>query len=129
MSISVKNRVDLEKLAGLTCLKKQVEELRLQDKLGKQNFHDDFKNFYELPTDAIEDTSEGITKTMLVISKHINDKLLEQMKDRGTNASYLMSPLSKITNPEHTNQYKLVKDPSSNRFNDLLINKTKPVSL
>ena len=27
-------------------------------------------------------------------------------------------------NPEHTIQYKLVKDPNSNRVNDLLIKKT-----
>ena len=32
-----------------------------------------------------------------------------------------MSPLSKITNPENTSQFKLVKDSSSNRVNDLLI--------
>ena len=32
-----------------------------------------------------------------------------------------MSPLSKITNPENTSQFKLVKDSNSNRVNDLLI--------
>ena len=40
-----------------------------------------------------------------------------------------MSPLSKITNPEHTSQFKLIKDPNSNRVNDLLINKTIPITL
>ena len=33
------------------------------------------------------------------------------MIDRGIKASYLMSPLSKITNPEHTSQFKLMKNP------------------
>ena len=50
------------------------------------------------------------------------------MNDRGILASYLMSPLSKITNRENTSQFKLVKDPSSNRFNDLKIHSI-PITL
>ena len=41
----------------------------------------------------------------------------------------MLSPSSKITNPEHTCQFKLVKDPQSNRVNDLLINNTIPITL
>ena len=51
------------------------------------------------------------------------------MNDRGILATYLMSPLSKITNPENTSQFKLVKDHNSNRVNDLKINKTIPITL
>ena len=51
------------------------------------------------------------------------------MNDRGILASYLMSPLSRITNPENTSQFKLVKDSNSNRLNDLKINKTIPITL
>ena len=40
-----------------------------------------------------------------------------------------MSPLSKITNPENTSQFKLLKDSSSNRVIDLKINKTIPITL
>ena len=40
-----------------------------------------------------------------------------------------MSLLSKITNPENTGRYKLVKDSSSNRVNDMVMHKTKPVTL
>ena len=43
------------------------------------------------------------------------------MNDRDKLAYYLMSPLSKITNPEKTSQFKLVKGSSSNGVNDLLI--------
>ena len=50
------------------------------------------------------------------------------MNDRGKIASYLLSPLSKITNPENCTQFGLVKDPNSNRVNDLLIHNTIPVS-
>ena len=51
------------------------------------------------------------------------------MNDRGILATYLMSPLSKITNPENTSQFKLVKDPSSNRVNDLKIHNSIPITL
>ena len=58
-----------------------------------------------------------------------NNKLLETMNDRAILASYLMSPLSEITNPENTSQFKPVKDPNSNRVIDLLIHNTIPVTL
>ena len=51
------------------------------------------------------------------------------MHDRCILARYFISPLSKITNPEHTSLFKLVKDPDSNRLNEILINKTIPVTL
>ena len=38
------------------------------------------------------------------------------MNDRGILASYLLSPLCKITNSENTTQFKLVKDSNSNRI-------------
>ena len=40
-----------------------------------------------------------------------------------------MAPLSKITNPESSTQYNLVKDSNLNRANDLLIKKTIPINL
>ena len=58
-----------------------------------------------------------------------NDKLFEIMNDRGILASYLMSPLSKITNPKDSTQFKLIKDSTSNRVNDLLIRNTIPITL
>ena len=51
------------------------------------------------------------------------------MNDRGILASYLLTPLSIITNPENKSQYKLVKDPKSNRVSDLLIHNTTPFTL
>ena len=51
------------------------------------------------------------------------------MNDRGVLASYLMSPLSKITNPENSSQFKLEKDHNSNRVNDLLIKNKIPITL
>ena len=51
------------------------------------------------------------------------------MEDGGILSSCLLSPLSKISNLEHTSQFKPLKDPNSVSVNDLLINKTIPVTL
>ena len=40
-----------------------------------------------------------------------------------------MSPLSKITNPEKTSQFKILKDHNSNKVNDLLIHNSIPITL
>ena len=47
------------------------------------------------------------------------------MNDRVILASYLLSPLSKITNLENTTQFELVKYHNSDRVNDSLIKRTK----
>ena len=60
---------------------------------------------------------------------NLNNKLVEIMNDRGILATYLMTPLSKITNPENTSQFKLVKDHNSKRVNDSLIKNTIPITL
>ena len=126
MLYSIKNLEDLEISQELVSLENQVQAVRLQDKLGKQNFHEEMKKVYKPVTKSIKDISENVTKTMMIISKEnnlaieiLNNKLLEIMNDRGIIASYWMSPLSKITNPENTTQFKLVKYASSNRVNDL----------
>ena len=51
------------------------------------------------------------------------------MNDRGILASYLLTPLSKITNPENTTQFKLVKDSTSNRVIDLKMNNSIQITL
>ena len=132
----IKDREDLEKLNKLVSLQDQVKTVRLQDKLGKQNFHEDVKKVFEPVTRSLEKTTQDITKTITESSiknnqaiENLNNKLLEIMNDRGIIASYLMSPLSKITNPENTTQFKLIKDSSSNRVNDLKINNSIPITL
>ena len=136
MLYSIKDREGFQNLNELASLQDQVKTVRLQDKLGKQNFHEDMKKVFEPVTKSLEDTSQDITKTISETSpnnnqaiENLNNKLLEIMNDRGILATYLMSPLSKITNPENTSQFKLVKDHNSNRVNNLKINKTIPITL
>ena len=119
MLFPIKDREDLENLEELVSLENQVKVVKLQDKLGKQNFHEDLKKLFEPVTKSLEKTSQDITKTITESSiknnqaiEDLNNQLLEIMDDRGILASYLKSPLSKITNPENTSQFKLVKDSS-----------------
>ena len=136
MMFVINNREDLDKLEELASLQNQVKVVRLQDKLGNQNVHEDMKKVFEPVTKSLETTSENLTKAKTESSKennlaleNLNNKLLEIMNDRGILATYLMSPLSKITNPENTTQFKLVKDANSNRVNDLNINNSIPITL
>ena len=136
MMFPIKNMEDLKDLNVLESLQNQVQAVRLQDKVGKQNFHEDMKNVFEPVPKTIKDVSEEITKTVTEpyfknnqALENLNNKLLEIMNNRGIIPSYLMSPLSNITNPKNTSQFNLVKDSSSNRLNDLLIHNTKPIIL
>ena len=136
MLYSIKDREDLKNLEELVSLENQVKVVKLQDKLGKQNFHENLKKVFEPVTKSLENTSENLTKAITESSiknnltiENINNNLLEIMNDRGILATYLMSPLSRITNPDNASQFRLVKDSSSNRVNDLKINKTIPITL
>ena len=136
MLYSIKDREDLKNLEELVPLENQVKFVKLQDKLSKQNFHEDMKKVFEPFNRSLENTSEILTKAITESSiknnqaiENLDNKLLEIMNDRGIIASYLLSPLAKITNPENTTQFKIVKDSSSNRVNDLLIHNTKPITL
>ena len=136
MLYSIKDREDLENLEKLVSLENQVRVVKLQDKLGKQNFHENMKIVFEPVTKSLESTSQDITKTITETSiknnqaiENLNNKLLEIKNDRGILASYLMSPLSIITNPENTTHFKLVKDSNSNRVNELKINNSIPITL
>ena len=136
MLYSIKDREDLEKLEDLVSLQNQVKVVKLQDKLGEQNFHEDMKKVFEPVTKSLENTSEKLTNAITDSSiknnqaiENVNNKLLEIMNDRAILATYLMSPLSKITNPENKSQFKLVKDHNSNRVNDLLMKNKIPITL
>ena len=132
----VKNVEDLQKLNELISLKSQVNEVRLQDKLVEQNFHEDKTKVIKPVTKPNKDLSETVTKTKTETSniynkalENINNKLLELMNDRGVIASLLIFFSSKITNPEKHTQFRLVNDSSSSRVNDLSIHNTIPITL
>ena len=136
MLFPIKNREDLEKLKQLATLQNQVKAVKLQDKLEKQNFHENIKKLYEPLTDTIKDVSENITKTLTENSnnnnkaiENLNEKILELMNDSGLIAPYLASSLVNVFKPENKSQFRLKKDLNSTKMNDFLINEGIPVTL
>ena len=54
----------MENLEELVSLEDQVKVVRLQDKLDKQNFHEDMTKVFEPVTKSLENTSQDKTKTI-----------------------------------------------------------------
>ena len=103
MLFSIKNIEDLEKLNDAILLQKQVQEVRLQNKLGEQNYHEDIKKFFKPMTDEMKNTSENLTKAITENSinnikaiSDLNEKILELMNDRGMIAPYLTTSLVEV---------------------------------
>ena len=89
MLYPINNREDLEKLNDLISLKNEVQEVRLQNKLGEQNYHEDTKKLFKPMTDEIKNSSEKTTKTLTENSvnnnkaiENLNEKILELMNDK-----------------------------------------------
>ena len=78
---SIKYREDLENLNELVSLQDQVKTVRLQDKLGKQNFHEDMKKVFEPITKSLENTSQDITKTITETSVK-NNQAIENLDNK-----------------------------------------------
>ena len=136
MIYSIKDRKDLEELNELASLQDQVKVVKLKDKLGKQNFHEDMKKVFEPVTKSIENTSENITKTLTENSinnnkaiENLNEKILELMDNKGLIAPYLSSSLVNLFKPENKSQFRLKNDLNSTKMNDFLTNEGIPVTL
>ena len=84
----IKSIEELENLNELVFIENQVKAIRLQDKLGKQNFYEDMKKVFEPVTKSFKDFSEEVTKTEPETSnknhkalENLNKKLLELLND------------------------------------------------
>ena len=125
MMFSIRNVEDLQNLNEAVLLQNQVKAVRLQDKLGEQNYHEDAKNIFKQKTNAIKDTSDNLAKTITESSninnkaiENLNERNLELMNDKGLTVPYLNSSLANLFRPENTSQFKLKRDPNLIRMND-----------
>ena len=94
MLFSVKHREDSGKINDLVSIQDQVKASRSQEKLGKQNFHEDVQKVLEPVTKTNKHAYRNVTSTMTESSKENNkalsilsDKLSELINDRGILAS------------------------------------------
>ena len=136
MLYPINSREDLQKLNDAVLLQNQVQEVRLQNKLGEQNYHEDIKKFFKPMTDEMKNTSEKLTKTITEHSinknkaiENLNEKILELMNDKGIIAPYLTTFLVEVFKKVNKSQFRLRKDPISTKLNDFLIHGTIPVTL
>ena len=132
MLYPINNREDLQKLNDAVLLQNQVQEVRLQNKLGDQNYHEDIKKFFKPMTDEIKDTSENITKTITESSnnnnkaiENLNEKVLESINDKGL----IDSSLIEVIKSDNKGQFRLTTDPNSTKTNDFLIKEKVPVTI
>ena len=136
MMFAINNREDLDKLNEAVSLQNEVKVVRLQNKLGEQNFHEDMKKVFEPMTDTLKKTSDNIAKTITENSinnnkaiENLNEKILELMNERGLIASYLTTPLVEAFKKDNKSQFRLRKDPNSHKLNDFLIHGNIPVTI
>ena len=136
MLYPINNREDLQKLNDAVLLQNQVQEVRLQNNLGEQNYHEDINKFFKPMTDELKNTSEKITRTLTENSinnnkaiENLKEKILELMNEQGMIASYLVSSLVEVFKKDNKSQFRLRKDPNSFKLNDFLIHGTIPVTI
>ena len=136
MLFPIRNVEDLQNLNEAVSLQNQVKVVRLQDKLGEQNFHDDMTKVFEPLNGTLKETSENITKTITESSINnnkaisgLNEKVLELMYDNGIIAHYLTTSLVEVFKKDNKSQFRLGKDPDSTKINDFSIHGTIPVTI
>ena len=136
MMFPIRKVGDLQNLNEAVSLQNQVKIIRLQDKLGKQNFHENMEEVIEPLTDTLKKTSDNITKTITEIAinnnkaiENLHEKILELLNDKGMIAPYLTTSLVEVFKKETKSQFRLRKDHNSTKMNDFLIHGTIPVTI
>ena len=136
MMFPIRNVEDLQNLNEAVSLQNQVNVVRLQNKLGEQNFHEDMIKVFEPLTDTLKKTSENITKTTTENSinnnkaiSDLNEKILELMNDKGMIAPYLTTSLVEVFKKDNKSQFRLRKDPNSTKLIDFLVHGNIPVTI
>ena len=78
---SIKNIEDLKDLSELVSLQDQVKAVRLQVKLGEQNYHQKSEKLFKPVTKSLEKISQDITKTITEKSVK-NNKAIENLNNK-----------------------------------------------
>ena len=136
MLFPFRNVEDLQKLNEAISLQNQIQEVRLRNNLGNQNYHEDIHKFFKPMTDELKNTSEKITKTVTENSinnnkviENLTEKNLEMMNDKGMMTPYLASSPVEVFKSNNKSQFRLRKDPNSTKINDFLIHGEIPVTI
>ena len=111
------NYYDLEKLEELASPQNQLKDIPLQDKLGKQNFHEVMKKVLEPFTDTVKQTAQEVigavkdtTKAIEENGEETNNAIneIEELIKYAINFDLrLLEPIRKIANSKNTSQLQL----------------------
>ena len=124
------NLKDLEELADL---QSKVKQVRLVEKLGKQGFYCDTKEFFEPITKVVTDTSQKLLEERKSTTKAIEEldesnvhvKTLQLINQSGEIHSKLIRPIAKLLVPTIKSHFRLYDDPDSDNWNDYVMNGEK----
>ena len=127
---------DLGNLNELASLDNRFKYLWLQDKLGKQKFHEDMRRVSEAVTDTVKEVCKKFKKNMKEAREESNktitdlkEKFLKLLTDKFIIASYLATPLFIQFKSDSKSQLVKHKDQDSHILSDLLINTNKPAKI
>ena len=81
MLYSIKNLEDLKDLIEAVSLQNQVKAVKLQDRLGEPNYHQNAEKLCKPFTDSIKTTFENLSKTITETSIN-NNKAIENLKEK-----------------------------------------------
>ena len=114
-------------------LQSKVKQVRLVEKLGKQGFYCDTKDFFEPITEVVTDTSQKLLDESKSTTKAIEElyessvhvKALQLINQRGEIHSNLIRPIAKLLVPTNKSQFRLYDDPDSDNWKDYVMNGEK----
>ena len=107
-------------LKELTKLKDLVKEVRPQEKLGKQGFHYDATELFELITKAVQNTSGKLLENNSnaeaieeLNESNVHIKALEFMDKNGVFSPSLIRNSATFVGPQNKSQFRLYDDPGN----------------
>ena len=133
MISSIKNRDDLKDLEELADIRSKANQVRLDEKLGRQGFHFDTKELFEPTSKAVTDTIGKLLEETKSNSKavweldesNINVKGLELMNGNGLIDSSLIRPIIKRLVVTNESQFRFYDDLDSDNWKDYVMKREK----
>ena len=129
----MKNKKELKDPEELNDLQSNVKQVRLVEKIGKQDYHHDIKEIFEPIIKTLKDRSQKVLEETKSITKATanldkSNKYIKTLESKNKNEvihSSLIRPIAKLLVPKNKSQFRLLDDPDSVNWNDYKMNREK----